>query len=124
MPSKGDAVGAHHLHDLINHIVLPPKLPQKADEKPEVIERNLLGLVQHVVSVMDSVICSAWTDIATMLRKLDNIKRLYALDSSVLEHELSALSPGGMYFLMSSVPLTDRWQTLSASISTPRMRGS
>ena len=86
---SGHAVDAQNLYDLVNHIVLPPRLPQSADIKPEIIEQNLLHLVRDVLPAMESGTCPAWTDIARMLSKLDLVKNANGLDSNTLRADLA-----------------------------------
>ena len=101
---SGHAVDAQNLYDLVNHIVLPPRLPQSADIKPEIIEQNLLHLVRDVLPAMESGTCPAWTDIARMLSKLDLVKNANGLDSNTLRADLATLAPDGLYIYTSCVP--------------------
>ncbi|KAI5273021.1 hypothetical protein E4T47_03715 [Aureobasidium subglaciale] len=89
------AVSAEDIQDLINHIVLPPKLPHEEDKQPVKIEENLLSIAQDVISSMRDRSSSVWMVVRSMLLQLKTIRLADRLQQDVLEQKLSQISPGG-----------------------------
>ncbi|KAI4721480.1 hypothetical protein E4T48_02363 [Aureobasidium sp. EXF-10727] len=99
MASKESALSAQNIQDLINHIALPPQLPQTAEPDPSTISRNLLRLVQDVTKTFDHRACTAWTSVSKMLAMLDHTEQAETLRDDLLGAHLTALDPGDCFAL-------------------------
>jgi hypothetical protein len=106
MGSKNGALSVHDVHDLINHIALPPQLPQSEDSNPSVINSNLLQLLQDVTKTFDHRTCGAWTFVSRMLSALDKTEQAKTLRDDLLGGSLTALKPGGKYCIYLSKMFT------------------
>lgn len=98
MASQGIAPGAQSLQDaqdLINHIALPPQLPQSADPDTSTINKNLLHLLQDATKSFNCRACPAWASVSKMLSSLDHTEQAKTLRDDLLGSHLTALSPGG-----------------------------
>lgn len=98
MTSQGSALSVQSLQDaqdLINHIALPPQLPQSAESDASAINRNLLHLLQDATKSFHHNACPAWTTVSKMLSSLDYTEQAKSLRDDLLSAHLTALSPGG-----------------------------
>lgn len=93
----GSAVPLKEFVQLINHVALPPQLPQRADEYPGVLQKNLLCLVQGVIPSVNHEAHETWRAIASMLTALGDVMIAEHIDPVKLLSQISALSPGSMY---------------------------
>jgi hypothetical protein len=97
MGSNSGALSVSDAHDLINHVALPPQLPQTEEPNPSAININLLRLVQDATKTFDHRICPAWTFVSRMLSALDKTEQTKSLRDNLLGGYLTALRPGGKY---------------------------
>ncbi|KAG9566451.1 hypothetical protein KCU71_g4050, partial [Aureobasidium melanogenum] len=96
MESYGSALNVQSHQDaqnLINHIALPPQLPQSADSDTSTINRNLLHLLQDATKSFNHNACPAWTSVSRMLSSLDHTEQAKTLRDDLLGANLNALSP-------------------------------
>ncbi|KAG9514191.1 hypothetical protein KCV07_g8292, partial [Aureobasidium melanogenum] len=102
MTSQGSALSVQSLQDaqdLINHIALPPQLPQSAESDASAINRNLLHLLQDATKSFNHNACPAWTTVSKMLSSLDYTEQAKSLRDDLLSAHLTALSPGDCFAL-------------------------
>lgn len=97
MSRDDGTLSARNVQDLINHIVLPPKLPQCEDTDPIGIRRDLLGLLQNVVKTFDHCTCAAWISVSKMLSTLGQTEQGKHLQKDPLSARFKALDYGGKY---------------------------
>jgi hypothetical protein len=90
----GLEVPLHDFAQLLNHLVLPPRLPQSADKRPDLLEHNLWRLISANLSSMSDAPSSTWHPIATMIDKLGQVSGANQVDVVKLESQLAELSPG------------------------------
>ena len=85
---------------IVNHVFLPPKLPNQDDENVFQKEMGLLRLVQDVadqfVSQVPDEFSAKWQSIVSMLRVWENITEFGRIDKERLSMSLKNLEPGGM----------------------------
>lgn len=98
MGSNKSAPSKKDLQDLINHIALPPQLPQRAEPDLSTINSNLLHLLQDVTQTFNKRSCAAWTHVSRMLSSLDKTEQARTLRDDLLGAHLTALGPGGKYY--------------------------
>ncbi|KAH0276074.1 hypothetical protein KCU91_g4106, partial [Aureobasidium melanogenum] len=100
MASQGGAPGAQSLQDaqnLINHIALPPQLPQSADLCISNINRNLLHLLQDAVKSLDYRVCTVWSSVSKMLSALEKTEQAETMRDDLLGTHLTALKTGDCF---------------------------
>ena len=97
MSLRGHKVTANDLSGLVNHIVLPPKLPQSEDLDSATINRNLLYLLQDVTAMLSSRIGPVLKPVIKMLSALLTTEQTDKLRDGLLQAQLSALETGGMW---------------------------
>lgn len=110
MGSYGSALSVQSLQDtqdLINHIALPPQLPQSAEPDTTTINRNLLHLLQDVTKSFNHTACPAWTSVSRTLSSLDRTEQAKTLRDDLLGAHLTALKPGGKHYVQPSRTRTD-----------------
>lgn len=80
---------------LINHLSLPPQLPQFEEFGLETIERALLARIQHSARCMRDLPASpsrnAWQSVCRAIYAWQNVTEYGRLDKTVLETELRNL---------------------------------
>ncbi|KAK6003187.1 hypothetical protein QM012_001032 [Aureobasidium pullulans] len=102
MRTHGSTLNVQDLQDaqnLINHIALPPQLPQSADSETITINSNLLHLLQDVTKNFNHRACTAWTSVSKMLSSLAHTEQAKTLRDDLLGAYLTALSPGDCFAL-------------------------
>jgi hypothetical protein len=77
-----------HLVSLINHIALPPKLPQTEERDTPGIEKSLLRLTENVLSEYDNRSSAAWKAVSKMLRQSSGVRSGSGLDAEQLDTAL------------------------------------
>ncbi|KEQ74499.1 hypothetical protein M436DRAFT_34467, partial [Aureobasidium namibiae CBS 147.97] len=87
------------LQDLINHVALPPQLPQSEEPDPSRINGNLMKLLQDVAETFDLRTCAAWASVSKMLSALDKTEQAKALNDVSLRADLKALKSGDCFAL-------------------------
>jgi hypothetical protein len=97
MKSKDGALGEDDVLDLINHVILPPQLPQVEEPDPSRINNNLVQLLQDVTRTFDQRTCAAWASVSKMLSTLGKTEQARALNDDSLSADLKALNTGGEY---------------------------
>jgi uncharacterized protein (DUF608 family) len=107
--SLGDlGIGLKSLTDLVNHVVLPPRLPQCEDANPASLEKNLLHLARCVTatytSSLDSFTQTAWKPVVTMLGDWTEIKQGSDLRNDVMVSKLASLKPAGTLICQNLMP--------------------
>lgn len=110
MGSKNSALGVEHIHNLINHVALPPQLPQSEEPDLPSINNDLLRLLQDVTQTFNNRSCAAWTSVSKMLSALDKTEQVKTLRDDLLSTLLTALNPGGKYYAQPSTTLTNAYQ--------------
>lgn len=106
MGSKKSAL-VPDIHNLINHIALPPQLPQSAESDLPSINNNLLHLLQDATQTFKYRGCAAWTHVAKMLSALDKTEQAKSLRDDLLSTHLTALNSGGKCYALPSPMLTN-----------------
>lgn len=94
---------AQSLEFIINHVVLPPKLPQKADD-PQTSRAAEPDLLQLLSSTIDSycrdlpegTASTPWDLIKTMLSRCSAVVSAQSLSTEILMHLFAELKPEGM----------------------------
>ncbi|KAG9764117.1 hypothetical protein KCU73_g1100, partial [Aureobasidium melanogenum] len=102
MGSYGSALSVQSLQDaqdLINHIALPPQLPQSTESDTSTINGNLLRLLQDVTKSFNHRACPAWTSVSKMLTSLDRTEQAKTLRDDLLGAHLTALNSGDCFAL-------------------------
>ena len=107
MGSNNSALSEKDLQILINHIALPPQLPQTEEPDPCRINSNLVKLLQDVARTFDLRTCAAWASVSKMLSALDKTEQAKALNDESLRADLEALNAGGEYHPRSSQTSAD-----------------
>jgi hypothetical protein len=87
-----------NLQNLINHIVLPPQLPQKEESDPLKINSDLVHLLRDVTKTFDQRTSAAWISVIKMLSTLDRTEQTSALNDESLGADLKGLKAGGQYY--------------------------
>ncbi|KAH0034044.1 hypothetical protein KCU78_g2340, partial [Aureobasidium melanogenum] len=95
MSSTSSVLEVQDVHDLINHITLPPELPQTEDLDPYTINRNLFHLIQDVTETFEHRDSAAWTAVSKMLSALGKTEQAKSLNDDSLGTHLKALNTGG-----------------------------
>ena len=96
MSLRDHKVSADDLANLVNHIVLPPKLPQREDLDSATVNRNLLLLLQDVTATLASRVGAVLEPVTKMLSALDAAEQTDKSRDGLLQAQLSALKAGGM----------------------------
>lgn len=90
-----------NLAAIINHIVLPPKLPQSEDVNLTDIEDALLRLARRVALTLPTTLSTkdrfTWQPVVGMLSDWSEIKQGGDMRDDILISKLSKMSPGGSY---------------------------
>lgn len=102
MEANNAALSAADIQNLINHVALPPQLPQKEEPDLSTINNNLLHLLQDVTQTFNSRSCTAWAHVSKMLSSLNNTEQARSLRDDLLGAHLTALNPGGKYLAQPS----------------------
>jgi hypothetical protein len=95
MGANSSALSVEDVHSLINHIALPPQLPQTEELDPSRIDRNLIHLLQGVLKIFDLRGQAAWLSVSKMLSTLDKTEQARALNINSPGADLQALNAGG-----------------------------
>ena len=97
------------LYYIVHHVILPPKLPQHAEE-PQIAhtaQRYLVKLLlkgvqayrqQNVLTDLD--VDSSWAVIETMLTRYGGLSSSPSLQSEMLIRTLALLNPSGKTFIL------------------------
>ncbi len=97
------AIPAQALELLFNHVALPPRLPYKADGKPEIVEKILTTqLLKCACAFRDQCnqeFRAQWNSVCHMLRHCDVDHRDRQLDKTSLQNAFSDLPAGGLLCL-------------------------
>lgn len=96
-----DSISPDKLKFIINHVFLPPQLPDKADE-----EKTLLGMNNGLLSLLlKSSInyqrglgegLTKWTTAVGMLGNLCTLQGQAGLSKSLLSERIGLMRPGGL----------------------------
>lgn len=84
---------------IINHVFLPPQLPQAGDQSME-NDLALLDLVKRSAKVFAETMSSDAFDWGPINRMLEDLRIVYsasALDKVILQDRISQLTEGGRY---------------------------
>lgn len=95
------------VHNLINHVALPPQLPQGAEPDLPSINNNLLHLLQDATQTFKYRSCAAWTHVSKMLSALDKTEQAKSLRGDLLSTYVNALDSGGKCYALPSPTLTN-----------------
>ena len=95
MEATNAALSVGDVHNLINHVALPPQLPQSEEPDPSRINSNLVHLLQDAMKTFDRRTSAAWASVSKMLSALDKTEQAKALNNDSLRADLKALNPGG-----------------------------
>jgi hypothetical protein len=95
MGSNTSALSVQDLHTLINHVALPPQLPQTEEPDPSRIDKSLLHLLRDAMNTFDLRSSAAWTSVSKMLSTLDKTEQARALNDDSLGARLKDLDAGG-----------------------------
>ncbi|KAH0338328.1 hypothetical protein KCU81_g7698, partial [Aureobasidium melanogenum] len=94
MRPNGSALGVQDVQNLINHIALPPQLPQAEEPDPSTIDKNILLLLQTAGKTFEHRNCAAWTSVTKMLSTLAKTERAKTLSDGFLITHMEASGPG------------------------------
>ena len=97
METTYGTLSAEDIHNLINHVALPPQLPQSEEPDLPSINNNLLHLLQDVTQTFNNSSCAAWTHVSKMLSALDKTEQAKSLRDNLLGAHLTALDSGSKY---------------------------
>lgn len=94
-------VGSEELEYIINHVFLPPKLPQKAEDYTDAKNSTLLKLLQHVAETYlqngtDSERLQ-WALIIRMLTNLRSLENGSSLPNKEFRDAIVGMKTGGNY---------------------------
>ena len=98
------AMPLESLEFIVNHVILPPRLPQKAEDAlvSRVAERSLislllthLGTYRAYVDDRYSTVHAVWPSIKTMLDRCALLMSSYALTTELLVHAFQSLDTDG-----------------------------
>jgi hypothetical protein len=95
MESDNSAPSVQDLQNLINHVALPPQLPQTEEPDPSRIDKSLLHLLRDAMNTFDLRSSVAWTSVSKMLSMLDKTEQARALNNDSLTANLRGLNAGG-----------------------------
>ena len=107
MEAANGALHVREIHSLINHVALPPQLPQSEEPDLPSINNNLLHLLQDVTQTSKNSSCAAWTHVSKMLSALDKTEQAKSLRDDLLGTHLTALDSGGKYNAQLSMTFTN-----------------
>lgn len=100
VPNEG-GVELRDLSAVINHVVLPPQLPQQEDGDQYSVEDDLVHLTDDVAQRMLPSLPlehhPSWQSVLKMLYKLKSVKHGTGLRSDVLEAHLTSMKPSGTF---------------------------
>ncbi|KAH0276467.1 hypothetical protein KCU91_g3852, partial [Aureobasidium melanogenum] len=102
METYGSALNVQSHQDaqnLINHIALPPQLPQSADSDTSTINRNLLHLLQDATKSFNHNACPAWTSVSRMLSTMEKTEQAETMRDDLLGTHLTVLESGDCFAL-------------------------
>lgn len=97
MRPNGSALSVQDVQNLINHIALPPQLPQTEEPDPSTINKNLLLLLQTTGKTFEYRNCAAWTSVTKMLSTMAKSEKAKTLSDDFLSTHMEASGPGGEY---------------------------
>jgi hypothetical protein len=102
MEANNGAFSVADIQNLINHVALPPQLPQSEEPDLSSINDNLLRLLQDVTQTFNNRSCAAWTSVSRMLLSVDKTEQAKAVRDDLLSSHLTALKSGGKYYIQLS----------------------
>lgn len=91
---------AEHLHYIVTHVFLPPKLPQKDDQKISMDWMLCDTTYQHAIKFqrhLHADEATRWAPIVRMLRCLRDSQQYNALDAHDIQRSMTDMQPGGVY---------------------------
>ncbi|KAG9663822.1 hypothetical protein KCU64_g1072, partial [Aureobasidium melanogenum] len=94
MRPNGSALSVQDVQNLINHIALPPQLPQTEEPDPSTINKNLLLLLQTTGKTFEYRNCAAWTSVTKMLSTMAKSEKAKTLSDDFLSTHMEASGPG------------------------------
>lgn len=98
------AMDPDHLGFIINHVFMPPELPQQADDSMKLADMNfaLLNLVHETAAKYQRQLVGAyhqqWTSTVKMLSLMCDLQGSSPLSKSKLVDTIQLMVPGGTIF--------------------------
>jgi hypothetical protein len=92
-------INLHKLQYIVNHIFLPPELPQKDDHNPEndrALCRELCQSACNFYGLLPSDGRTRWDPIIEMLQCLCDFHELDVLSKDCVKSAMERMQPGGM----------------------------
>lgn len=92
-----DDIAQETLEFIINHVFLPPKLPQKADEGTGGGNAMLLKLIQHAAETYTRRITmeTLWKPVVEMLKNLCELESSDSHSASTFSNAVRSMKTGG-----------------------------
>ncbi|KAI0920155.1 hypothetical protein AcV5_009969 [Taiwanofungus camphoratus] len=94
---------AEHLHYIVTHVFLPPKLPQKDDQKISMDWMLCDTTYQHAIKFqrhLHADEATRWAPIVRMLRCLRDSQQYNALDAHDIQRSMTDMQPGDVFALL------------------------
>lgn len=101
--SLSSRIKLSRLSTTINHIILPPKLPQAQDVDCEGVENDMVCIVQHAARTLQPSLhpeaSQAWRPVLEMVSDLADMRQGPGLRDDRLHSKISTLKPGSILAL-------------------------
>lgn len=98
---RPDDIDPGHLKFIINHVFLPPKLPQQSDEGTGAKNATFLKLIRHVAEVYHQNMTGSenlqWVPIVQMLNTLCLLENGSSLPAEAFLDAVARMTTGGNY---------------------------
>lgn len=93
-----DQVDSDNLEFIINHVFLPPKLPDKADENSQEKDSALLGFIKDSAEAYQKQLegpYPKWESCIKMLSSMAELQSSYSLPKAILIDAIGKMCAGG-----------------------------
>jgi hypothetical protein len=122
-PVLTSSYSANHLSFLVNHIFLPPKLPQRSDGSTEENRILLDFVVDCARTYEEGVGHPQWAVVTKMLENLQWLKRNGSISGNNLKSRIREMKDQGLCILFGPIGLlvsvvADQWDTCRCYCAT------
>jgi len=91
------------LLDIVNHVVLPPKLPHQTDANPDLVEAALASRLRDAAASLKELttgkLSEEWQRVYAILQSATTLNAAHRLDSTSLLPAFQSLQPGFLLIL-------------------------
>ena len=91
------------LLDIVNHVLLPPKLPDETDAQPELVEAALSSRLSDAAAALQKLttekLADEWQRVYSILQTATTLNAAHRLDSTSLIPAFESLQPGFLLIL-------------------------